>query len=183
LLNVKRIYIDSFGDDGVSKKIQAMLVTSLTESKQFVITENKEKADAVLKGTATEQSHQEFHALNDKAAASTASGGGSGSLSGSFAGGTGTVSGSSSSYISARSMAADDSVASTETINESSIAVRLVAADGDVIWTSTQESKGAKYKSASADAASKVIKQLLRDLERLQDPKPLAADKATSPKI
>jgi hypothetical protein len=38
----------------------------------------------------------------------------------------------------------------------------------DVIWTTKQESKGAKYKGASADVADKVAKQLLRDLEKLE---------------
>jgi hypothetical protein len=47
-------------------------------------------------------------------------------------------------------------------------AARLVNPDGDVIWTSTQESKGAKYKGASADVADKIIKQLLHDLEKLE---------------
>jgi hypothetical protein len=46
--------------------------------------------------------------------------------------------------------------------------VRLVNSDGDVIWTTTQESKGAKYKGASADVADKCVKKLLRDVEKLE---------------
>ena len=38
---------------------------------------------------------------------------------------------------------------------------------GDVIWSTTQESKGAKYKGANADSADKVVRQLLRDLDKL----------------
>ena len=37
-----------------------------------------------------------------------------------------------------------------------------------MIWTSTQESKGAKYKGATADVAEKIVKQLLRDVERAE---------------
>jgi hypothetical protein len=48
------------------------------------------------------------------------------------------------------------------------MAVRLVSSDRDVLWSTTQESKGAKYKGASADVAEKVVKQLLWDLEKLQ---------------
>lgn len=48
------------------------------------------------------------------------------------------------------------------------MAVRLVSADGDVIWTTTQESRGAKYKGASADVADKIAKQLLHDLEKAE---------------
>ena len=42
-----------------------------------------------------------------------------------------------------------------------------VSPDGDVMWTTTQESKGGKYKGASADVADKCTKQLLRDIEKL----------------
>jgi hypothetical protein len=55
-------------------------------------------------------------------------------------------------------------VLSTETIDRAAVAVRLVAADGDLIWATTQESKGAKFKGASADVADKVVKQLLHDI-------------------
>ena len=40
---------------------------------------------------------------------------------------------------------------------------------GDVLWSTTQESKGAKYKGANADAADKVVKQLLRDLDKVKE--------------
>lgn len=166
--NIKRVYVDSFGDDAISRQAQAMVVSALTASKRFTITENKEKADAILRGTALEKTAQEFHALNDKAAASSAAGGHSGSLTGSWSGGTGSVSGHSSGGFAARSVAADDSTASTETIDHARLAVRLVSADGDVIWATTQESKGAKYKGASADVADKIVKQLLRDIEKLE---------------
>ena len=86
--------------------------------------------------------------------------------------GTGSINGSSTGYIAGSGVAADDSVASTETIDETSVSVRLVSPDGDVIWTTTQESKGAKYKSSSLDAASKVVKQLTHDLDKLKTPKP-----------
>jgi hypothetical protein len=36
-----------------------------------------------------------------------------------------------------------------------------------VVWTSTQESKGAKYKGASAEVADKGVQQLIRDVEKL----------------
>jgi len=168
LLQVRRIYVDSFGDDPVAKQVQAMMVTSLTESKKFIITENKEKADATLKGTGLEKTSQELHAYSEGTAAGHASGGHSASISGYSAGGVGSVSGSSHGGFAAGSAAINDSAASTETINDARVAVRLVDRDGDVIWATTQESKGAKYKGASADVADKVVKQLLRDLEKIE---------------
>ena len=160
LLTVTRIYVDDFGSDPISKSIQAMVVNSISDSKRFIITENKEKADAVLKGTALEKTSQEFHSLNDSAAAATSHGAHHGEVSGSFVNGTGSISGS--------AVAADDSTASTETIDDARVAVRLVAADGDVIWSTTKESRGAKYKGASADVADKVVKQLMQDLDKLK---------------
>jgi len=168
LLKITRIYVDDFGTDPAAKQIQAMVVNSISESKKFIITESKEKADAVLKGTALEKSHQEFHSLNDAAAAATSHGAHHGEVNGSFANGTGSVSGSSHGFHAGSAIAADDSTASSETINEARVAMRLVAADGDVVWSTTQESHGAKYKGASADVADKVIRQLMRDLEKLQ---------------
>ena len=44
--------------------------------------------------------------------------------------------------------------------------MRLVSSDGDVIWSTTQESRGAKFKGASADVADKIVKQLLHDLDK-----------------
>jgi hypothetical protein len=46
--------------------------------------------------------------------------------------------------------------------------VRLVNKDGDVMWSTTQESNGAKFRGASADVADKITKQLAADLERLR---------------
>lgn len=136
LSKVKRIYVESFGDDAISKEVQLMVVSSLAESKRFKVTESRERADATLKGVALEKSSQELHSYGE----STAVHGG----------------------------AISDSSAHTETLRETTVSLRLVNPEGDVIWTSTQESKGAKYKGASADVAEKCIKQLLHDVEKLE---------------
>ena len=52
--------------------------------------------------------------------------------------------------------------------HEASAAVRLVNRDGDVIWSTIQESQGAKFRSASADVADKITRQLLQDVEKLK---------------
>ena len=168
LLSVRRIYVDSFGDDAAAKQLQAMVVASLLETKRFIITENKDKADAILRGFALEKTSQELHTFSEGASAGTAAGGHSGSIDGNWVNGTGSLSGSSSGGFAARSVAAEDQHADTETVNNARIAVRLVASDGDVIWATKQESNGAKYQGASADVADKVAKQLLRDIERAE---------------
>jgi len=167
LLKVRRIYVDTFGDDAISKQLQAMVVNALTESKRFIITENKEKADAILRGTALEKTSQEFHSSSESTSVGTAAGGHSGSISGSRVNGTGSISGSESGGFAAKHMGTSDSVASTETINDARVAVRLVSSDGDVLWAATKESHGAKYKGASADVADQIVKQLLWDLDKV----------------
>jgi len=168
LARVKRIFVDTFGDDPISKQVQAMVISSLTDSKRFVVTENKDKADAVLKGSGLEKTSQELHSTSEATSAGGIAGGQSGSVSGSFVNGTGSVSGSSSGGFAGHSAAIEDSSTSVETVNDARIAVRLVDKDGDVIWATTQESKGAKYKGASADVADKVVKELLRTVQKLE---------------
>jgi curli biogenesis system outer membrane secretion channel CsgG len=168
LLRVRRIYVDSFGDDPISKELQSMIVSSLVATKRFKVTENRDKADAILKGVALEKSSQELHAYGESTSVGTAAGASHGDVNGSIVNGNGTISGSSGGGFVARHMGTSDSSVNTETINEARIAVRLVDTDGDVIWTSTQESKGAKYKGASADVADKCVKELMRDVERLE---------------
>src|SRR6266404_6079639 len=163
LLQAKRIFVESFGDDSINKTLQAMVIDAFRTSHRFIITENKEKADLILRGSALEKTSQELHALGS----ATAVAGAAGAHSSTIAGTPGSISGSSSGGFAARSAGIQDSQASTETISDARMAVRLVSNDGDVVWSTTQESKGAKFKSASADVADKIIKQLLRDIEKL----------------
>ena len=155
LARAKRIYVESFGDDRISKTLQAMLVDSFTSTKRFIITENRDRADLILKGSALEKTSQELHALGSGTTVVAGSGHENSNGSGSF---------------SARGSGIEDAQTSTETINDARIAVRLVSPDGDVVWSTTQESKGAKYKGAIADCADKVAKQLLRDIEKASAP-------------
>lgn len=177
LSQIKRIYVESFGDDPISKEMQAMVVDSLSKSKVFAVTENRDKADAILKGSTLEKTSQEAHSYSDGTLVGVAQssvngsvhGSSSGDLSGSFDNGTGNINGSSTGYVngsingssSSTHMADRTSISSINTVNDARASVRLVNSDGDVIWTTTQESKGAKYKGASADVADKIVKQLI----------------------
>ena len=168
LVSVKRIYVDSFGEDPESKELQSMIVSSLVATKRFRVTENKDRADAILKGTALEKTSQEVHAYGESTSVGSAAGGTHGEVSGTVINGTGTVSGSSSGGFAARHMGTSDSSLHTETVDRARISIRLVDSDGDVIWTTTQESKGAKYKGASAEVADMCVKQLVRDVEKME---------------
>ena len=75
LLKIRRIYVETFGDDPVAKQVQAMVVASLTDSKKFIVTENKERADAILKGSGVEKTSQELRSYKDSTSAGVAGGG------------------------------------------------------------------------------------------------------------
>ena len=187
LSQIKRIYVDSFGDDPISKEMQAMVVDSLTNSKVFAVTEDRDKADGILKGSTLEKTSQEAHSYSDATSVGVAHGSvhgsSSGDLSGSFVGGTGTINGSSTGSINGSTnsthMADATSTSSVTTANDARASVRLVNGDGDVIWTTTQESKGAKYKGASADVANKIVRQLIWDVAK--SAKTVAQDSSVGP--
>jgi len=164
LLKIRRVYVDNFGQDTISREMQSMIVSALVASKKFVVTENREHADAILKGVALEKTSQELHSFGEGTSVSSAAGGHSAQINGS----NGSFSGSSNGGFAASGAGISDSSLNTETIDRARVSIRLVNSDGDVIWTTTQESKGAKYRGASADAAEMCVKQLIRDISKLQ---------------
>ncbi|HEY1264705.1 MAG TPA: hypothetical protein VGF06_14355, partial [Terriglobales bacterium] len=113
LLKVKRIFVDNFGEDVVSKEVQSMIVSSLVTSKRFKVTENRDRADAILKGVALEKTSQELHAYGEATDVGAAGGGSSGSVSGSVMNGNGSISGSSSGGFIARHMGTNDTSVNT----------------------------------------------------------------------
>jgi hypothetical protein len=161
LLSVKRIFIENFGETPIERQVQAMLISQISGSTRFRITELKENADAIMKGSAMELRSNEFHANSEE----TVSAGSYSSASAEVAGVFGSASASGVSGVHSTK----DSSASTETVSDARIAVRLINKYGDVIWATVQESKGTKFTGAAADIAEKVKAQLLRDVERLEN--------------
>jgi hypothetical protein len=82
-----------------------MVIDALRASKRFIITENKDKAELVLKDAALEKTSQEAHGLGSSTTVAGAAGAGSSSVSGAG----GIVSGSSSGGFVARHLGIGDS--------------------------------------------------------------------------
>jgi hypothetical protein len=55
LAKVRRIYVDILTGGDTALQIRELLMTSLQRSKLFIITENEDKADAVLKGAGEDE--------------------------------------------------------------------------------------------------------------------------------
>jgi len=156
LAKVHRIYIAILSGGDTAIQLRDLLMTSLHNSKQFVITEDEEKADAVLKGsgdddvfTDTFQSSEGINAHSQISFGSSE--------------GTRNYASSSSSHSGGLSIGENDSRRTEERKHEAIVTVRLVNRDGDVIWSATAESMGAKFLGASADVADKIAKRLVSD--------------------
>jgi hypothetical protein len=147
LVRVRRIFVDK-------------LMASLQATKLWVITENPDKADAFLRGAADDLIYSETRESRDgvdaRAALSTRNGAlGSRRANGNFA---------------SVGVGQNEAERVQERKHEATAAMRLVNKDGDLIWSTTKESSGAKFKGAAADVTDKVVKQLVADVEAARRP-------------
>jgi len=154
LLAVHRIFVDRLTGGDTAAQMRDILISSLAASKLFVLTEKEERADAVLRGAAEDlvftETHQSSNGINAHMNLSTRAG--TGYYSKGNAAGLG--------------IGDNESDHSAERRHEALAAVRLVNKDGDVIWSTTQESLGARFHGASADVAEKITSQLKEDFDR-----------------
>jgi hypothetical protein len=155
LLKVKRIYVAELTGGPGADALRDLIISGIDSTKLFVLTENPEHADAVLKGSADDKTFEDTFDSNS----GINSRGGGGKYSGSA-----SSSAKSGGYLSS-SIGDNESHHSKERKHEAFATVRLVSSDGDVLWSTTQESLGAKFRGASADVAAKVAHQLALDYE------------------
>lgn len=155
LVDVHRIHVEKLNGESADT-IRDMIINAIKASKMFAVTEDRERADAVLRGTAENLIYTDVFQSSDSVDARAALG--SSGVTGKA--GTRRLPGLSVG------VGVDESVRSTERKHEATVAIRLVNREGDVIWSTTQESKGAKFRGASADVAEKAVKQLVLDLEK-----------------
>lgn len=171
LVRVRRIYIDVLTGGDSALKIRDLLMTSLQGSKQFVITEDEDRADATLKGTGQDQVFTDSFQSSEGINAHSQIGGGSSA-------GTRNYSSSSSNRYAGVTVGENESHRTEERKHEAIATVRLVSKDGDVIWSATAESLGGKFLGASADVADKIAKRLVVDYRAARQ---LEAEKAKTP--
>ncbi len=164
LLTLKRVYVDHFSGGETAAQMRDMVISSLENSKLFVITENRERADAILRGSGEDLVYNDVHSSQDNLNVHSNLGLRRSTDSGALRGGN-HVSDSRDQSVGLGA-GEEESSHSTERRHEANAAVRLVNKDGDVIWSTTQESLGGKFHGASADVADKITRQLVDDYER-----------------
>ncbi len=156
LATVRRIYIDILTGGDAALQIRDLLMTSLQNSKQFIITEDEDRADATLRGAGDDDVFTETHQSSDGINAHTQLGEGESA-------GTRNYASSSSNHTLGVTIGENESRRSEERKHEAIATVRLVSKDGDVIWSATAESFGGKFLGAGADVADKIAKRLVLD--------------------
>jgi hypothetical protein len=152
LARVRRIYIENLGGGAVADQMRDMLIAALQASNLFVLTENPDRADATLRGSADEKIFDEVHSTSDSIGMHA--GGSAGSSSHAY------NSGVSGTHSLNAGISESESSRIQERRHEAGASVRLVSPDGDVIWSTTQESNGARFRSALADVADKIAHNL-----------------------
>ena len=153
LLEVRRVYVDHLTGGETAAQMRDILLSALETSNLFVLTENPERADATLKGASEDLVFTEVHTSSDNLNAHSKFG-------------TGRTSSSSRGASAGFGIGESESEHAAERRHEAVAAVRLVNKDGDVIWATTQESMGAKFRGASTDVADKITAKLKDDFER-----------------
>jgi len=164
LLMVRRVFVDRFSGGETAAQMRDMIISSLQNSKLFVITENQDKADTILRGSAEDLVFNEVHTSSESLNVHSSLGTSTTDEAEALRGGTRTEDHTGRNF----GLGAGDSESShsVERRHEANAAIRLVNKDGDVIWSTTQESLGGKFRGSSADVADKVTKRLTEDYER-----------------
>jgi len=170
LLTIKRVYVDRLTGGDTAAQMRDLLITSLQGSKLFVVTENQDRADVFLRGAAEDLIYTDTFDTSDSL--DIRSGVSASTRPGRITTSAGTTTSPDTSHSLNLSAGERESSNIKERRHEALATVRLVNKDGDVIWSTTQESNGAKFRGASADVAEKITRQLTSDVERLRKPKP-----------
>ena len=154
---VKRVYIDKLTAGEGSEQIRDLLISALAGTGLFVLTENPDRADAFLRGGAEDRVFQETFDFRE-------------GVDGRAQLGAGGNSRTSSRTSAGVSVGEDESARQTERKHDALAAVRLVDKDGDVIWSTLQQSAGSKFRNASVDVVRKIVEQLKLDVAAARKP-------------
>ncbi|MEO8028070.1 MAG: hypothetical protein ABI823_16415 [Bryobacteraceae bacterium] len=160
LPRIRRVYVDRFTGGESAAQLRELIISSLQATKLFILTENEQKADAILRGGAEDLIFTDQFQTSDNINARLTAGTGVGSTS------KASRSESDRSRYAGVTIGEHESSNIKERKHEAFATVRLVNKDGDVIWSTTQESQGGKFRSASADVADKIAKQLTQDAKK-----------------
>jgi hypothetical protein len=149
LAAVRGVHVEDLGGPDAGS-IRDMIIGAVHRTGLFVLTENPEAADAILRGSAEDLIFQNYQRYRESLTARGA------------ASASNRESGESRFNSSSFGVGDSEESSSRERKHEALAAVRLVSRDGTVIWSTTQESDGAKFRGAAADVAERVAEELAK---------------------
>lgn len=158
---VKRLCVEDFDGGENARQLRALLIAEIHRLGAFVLTENPDRADAFVRGFGEDLIYTEEHSREENATTRGAS---------AIATGGYTRNRAAVSQSTGGSSAVRDR--SETRRHEASLTVRIVNAEGDVLWSATAESRGGKFRSAGADVAEKLAKALKGSLTPAEDATP-----------
>lgn len=170
LLSVRRIYVAELSGGRAAEALRELLISSLNATRLFILTDNPQRADAILKGAADDHSFTDTFDVKEGITGRL----GSGHLSSGLGGSNGS--------LGSVSIGDNESHNIKERKHEAYAAVRLCGRDGDVLWATTEESQGGKFRGASAEVAAKVARDLTLALGRAERSSAAAALPETTAK-
>lgn len=170
LLKVRRVFVDRFSGGETAAQMRDMIISGLENTKLFIITENQDKADAILRGSGEDLVYNDTHSSSEGMSVHSNMGTNQTDEETALRGGTRAFDRTGRSM----GMGADENQSrhSVERRHEANAAVRLVSKDGDVIWSTSQESQGGKFHGASLDVVEKITKRLTEDYEQAKKQQP-----------
>ena len=168
LVSVRRIFVDRLTGGETAAQMRDLLIASLHSARLFILTENADRADGFLRGAAEDLIYTDIFQSSDGINAHLGEGDHESNGTSTRFNGAGGAASRSSGRNLALGIGENESNSSHERMHEALATVRIVNKDGDVMWSTTQESNGAKFRGASADVADKIMHQLVNDVERLR---------------
>jgi hypothetical protein len=171
LLTVKRVYVDRLTGGETAAQMRDLLITALQGVKLFVVTENADRADAFLRGAAEDLVYTDTYSSSEGTNIHGSSNDTTRSSDSARAGNSSNNAANSTARGFSLGVGENESSNIKERKHEALATVRLVGKDGDVLWSTTQESSGAKFRGASADVADRIAKQLAAEFDRQRKPK------------
>ncbi len=158
LAGVRRVFVDRLTGGATAAQLRDLIISAIESSGVLVVTENEERADATLRGAAEDLVFTDKFISNDRISERSNSGQRSKTTKGITRGG----------QYGGLSISDAESTHIEERKHEAMATVRLVTKDGDVIWSTTQESRGGKFLGASAAVAARIARQLTADFDRVR---------------
>ena len=168
LPKIKRVFVDQLTGGVTAAQMRDLIITALQNSKLFIVTENQERADAFIRGSAEDLIYTDLFKSSENVSMRGNTSDSDGVSSDSRYNGASSGTSSRSARSIGSGIGGGESSEVKERKHEALATVRLVNKDGDVLWSTTQESNGAKFHGASADVADKIAKQLVAEYERVR---------------